>query len=406
MPDTNLKPEKWYLLGAGYAGLSFASRWTSLVKNHSEEGTILPQLTLINAASHSDCTCELYRVLRSGKQEYFHVPKVLNTKIVNFLEGRLFQVDPSKKTFSIRSTEVKSFSYDRLIFAAGAGVVGTKIKGVEDQVKNQSPIAPRVFGLRSNQQVLSLRMALQRVGWTKASKKETFVVVIGGGPTGVELAGEMAALRGKNPKKRIIVIEKSYDPLRGVLGILGNKVLKSQLKKLGVEYFEGGGVSSVDSKFVHIDNGQIIPWNLLVLANGSQVNKDLFSMFSEEIWSQDDRIKVDRSFQIEDSPGHYAIGDLSYYSFLEEADPQTAQVAVQQGFFLAERLFSEFVKSYNAPSVFQKSDWGYLVSLGPKNGAGRLGPVTPVWGKGVDFAKKAAKLRFDAQLKTGWKLSP
>lgn len=416
MATSNLAVERWVVLGGGYAGLAFASRWVHHHKTLVKRLARVPSLYLLNSSAHSDCTCELYRTLRTGHPEVFDIPRIFQGKAVEFCEARAIAIDPKLRLIKARTDKLEEISYDRLIVATGASRMERNLDGLDAILPLLNPLEPRVFQTRTNQQILELRMALQRIRWLpsrNATKleagrkpKESFVVVIGGGATGIEIAGEIAALRGRSSRKRVIVVERHYDALKPVLGRVAHKMLKEQLRGLGIEYFEGAGAQRIDGRHLYLDSGQTIPWDLLVLAQGSVTDKTLFQGFGDR-WSDAGRMPVGRDFQIEDWARHYAIGDLADYTWGGQDLPRTAQVAAQQGVYLADRLYAELLGE-SVIKPFHWQNWGYLVTLGPLRGAGRLGPFSlPVlWGPAVDAAKRGARLRFDAQVSTGLRLSP
>lgn len=406
--------EKWVVLGGGYAGLAFASRWAHHQKKLSSKLSRVPTLHLLSPNAHGDCTCELHRTLRTGKPEIFDIPGLLRRKSVAFKEARVFSIDPKAKRLSLRAEAREDFAYDRLIVASGASRYKSQLPGLDAILQSQNPLESRVFHVRSNQQILELRMALQRLRWISKDKashanasKESFVVIIGGGATGVELAGEIAAFRGRNPLKRVIVVEQQYDPLKKALGSIAYKVLREQMKTLSIEYFEGAGANHIDAQHLFLENGQLIPWDLLIIAQGSSPDRGLFDAFGD-VWSPGQRIRVARDFQIEDWPEHYAIGDVAEYGWGDQSLPHTAQIASQQGVYLADRLAGDLLGEEIVPSVFRWKNWGYLISLGAMHGAGRLGSYSlPVlWGPAVDVAKRGARIRFDTQVASGLRLSP
>ncbi len=402
------KSEKWVVLGGGYGGLAFASRWSHHQKELTKKLSVVPHVQLISSSAHSDCTCELYRALRNGAPEVFDIPRLLRGKSIKFKEARVFGIDPRAKVLRLRSEVREDLAYDRLILATGAGRLQQKLLGLDELVGGQNPLEPRIFHARSNKQISELRMALTRIQWSsKTNKKEQFIVVIGGGATGVEVAGEIAAMRGRRPTKRVIIVESNYDPLKSALGPFAHKILREQMKRVKIEYFEGSRANRVDGKHLYLENGQMIPWDLLVVAQGSVPDTQLFEEFGD-VWTDSQQIRVARDFHIEDWTSHYALGDLAHYEWAEQKLPKTAQVAAQQGFYLADRLASELLGEAVAAPVFRWQNWGYLVSLGPIYGAGKLGPLSlPVlWGPTVDLAKRGARFRFDAQVFSGLKLSP
>lgn len=396
-----LKAKKWVVIGAGYGGLAFAARWSFHYKSLSQSLRSVPSLYLINPSLQSDCTCELYKTLRTGRPQYFSLKEIFKNRQVQLKESRVIKIHPSEKILSLRGEQREEFKYDRLIVSTGVSKLPGVIEGIDEVMSLANPLEPRIFGTATNQQLLELRMALSRLKWMQSGpakpSSETFVVVVGGGATGVEIAGELANLRSRDRSKRVIVVEKSYDPLQKSLGFGAYKMLRNQMKSLNIEYFEGSGVTRADSKHLYLDNGQVIPWDLLVVTHRRSKVDSGQGLFEEFGSSQKDDsvLRVNRDFQIADWPDHYAIGDLAAFENLKGSLPKTAQVASQQGFYLADRMAAE-LRGEPVPE-FKWQDWGYLVSLGPGKGAGRLGPTTIpfLWGPTLDLAKQAAQKRFE-----------
>jgi NADH dehydrogenase len=270
---------------------------------------------------------------------------------------------------------------------------------------------------RNNMQVQSLRMALRRLDWgpdnVATHNRDAFVVVLGAGTTGIEVAGELAALRGRNPRMRVVLVDGKSDLLPG-FSPFSKRLLKREFKRLQIESVLGSPAVRVTEHEVQIENGQIIPWNLLILCTGSRVNNRFMDPFG--VAASPLGLRVKKDFQIEGFRDHYAIGDIAHAplggSKTTRILPKLAQFAVQEGRYVA-RLLSDQIQSgfaYGKGSEpFGVKDWGYLVSLGPTSGIGRLGPefksplvraFSPfVVGPVVDQLKQAARLRYLSELK-------
>jgi len=197
-------------------------------------------------------------------------------------------------------------------------------------------------------------------------KRLSSVVIAGGGPTGVELAGMMAEMGSH-------IIKKDYPEAKSGLGkiylvdglqtLLAPMSDKSQaeaikvLKNLGVEIMLGKLVQNYDGKSVSLSDGTEIEASTLIWASG---------VIAREVpgLCKGRRILVDAFNQVEGLKGVYAIGDqclqLSDASF-SNGHPQLAQVAIQQGDLLGENLSA--VDKAKPMKAFKYNDKGSMAII-------------------------------------------
>jgi NADH dehydrogenase len=199
------------------------------------------------------------------------------------------------------------------------------------------------------------------------------VVIVGGGPTGVELAGAMAELRNNvlptdYPElnfhnMKVVLIEGGPELLAPMSPEAKSHALK-YLQELGVEVMLNTLVKDYNGQIVTLNNDIFLETQTLLWAAGIKPNR-LEGLLPEH-YAPNGRIYVDSYSQIIDCPGVYALGDVSL--LIEEkypkGHPQVAQVALQQ----AENLASNLLDSQNGKAMkpFHYKDLGSMATVGKK----------------------------------------
>jgi NADH dehydrogenase FAD-containing subunit len=401
------------IAGAGYAGLPCALRLASLAKRKGLEGRV--RIALVNPEPRQELTCELYRTLRSGQNAFLPFTNMARRLGVQFIEGRVAGIDPAAGKLRVRGEGHGEWAYDHLVIACGRKAAPPEIEGLKEFLENESTFEKRVFPFRNNAQVRALRLALQRLGWAKDARfqKDVFVVVMGAGSTGLEVAAEIAALRGRQRAARVILLDEKKSLLNGFSPI-AQKMLKKDLKRLGIETVLGSKAAIMNASEIRLENGQEIPWDLLVLCTGSRPSSSFTGPFSEAF--VDGGLLTSSRFEISGYNNHWVVGDLARMQlktapFANAAYlARNAQFAVQSGQYLADHLARALgAKLPPLTHDFEPTDLGYLVSLGPGNGYARLGPQSSsrlgrlaspfLRGPIVDQLKKAARTRYLLRLR-------
>jgi NADH dehydrogenase len=172
-------------------------------------------------------------------------------------------------------------------------------------------------------------------------------VIVGGGPTGVEISGTLAEMRRSVlpkdypeldfQKMHIYLLEAGSKLLNGMTSRSSGKATE-YLEKLGVKIRLNAQVSDYDGKMVFIHNGNSIPANTLVWAAG--VTGEIIPGLPEDAFMRGNRLKVDRFSKVEGCEGIYALGDIAFMNedAYPDGHPQMAQPAIQQALLLAGNL--------------------------------------------------------------------
>ncbi len=266
-------------------------------------------------------------------------------------------------------TVVGEFLYDILVIATGAD---TNFFGNQQMIDNAFPMKSTVEALQIRHRLIQNFEDALLVKDEKELERLMTIVLVGGGPTGVEMSGAIADMRR-------FVLPKDYPELdfnkmkiyllEGSPKTLGNMSEKSSedscgyLKKLGVIVINNTVVSSYDGKTVTMKNGDAIDASLVIWAAGIKgnvpegINKDLIV--------KGNRIKVDRMNKVLGFENIYAVGDVASMETEKypNGHPQVASVAIQQGDVLAKNLIRKEMKSPHVEE-FEYHDKGTMATVG------------------------------------------
>jgi NADH dehydrogenase len=267
---------------------------------------------------------------------------------------------------SVSFAEMPPMTYDYLVLALGAGV---NFFGVEGAAEN-------AFPLYTVQDAIALRQHLLR-RWQAADRDPALardgalnVVVVGGGPTGVESAGALAELYRSNLAKDYPSLEQ--EPARIVLVEAGDALLsmfkkdirsytKRALEQRTVEIVLGETVASISPTQVTLASGTVIPAHTVVWGAGLQASPVVHSLGVE--LQRGARVAVGPDLRVEGHPEVFAVGDLaSITDEHAEALPQLGSVALQAGEHAGETIAR--LLAGDEPEPFAYHDKGTMATIG------------------------------------------
>jgi NADH dehydrogenase len=197
------------------------------------------------------------------------------------------------------------------------------------------------------------------------------IVVVGGGPTGVELSGALAEIkRDILPKDypgidfsrlQIFLLEGSPHTL-GTMSDLAQRASEKYLKNLGVILKTGVFVQNYDGDKLTLSNGEVLKSKNVIWAAG--VTGNMIQGLSSEVITNSNRLKVDRMNKVKGYKNIYAIGDIAYMETPKypKGHPQVANVAINQGKNLA-RNFKSIQKGKNL-TEYEYKDLGSMATVG------------------------------------------
>ncbi len=293
-----------------------------------------------------------------------------NTKV---LMGEVTDIDAEQQKVLLHGEEIP---YDSLIVATG---VSHHYFG-NDQWAEKAP------GLKTVEDALEIRrrifVAFEAAEHeTDPEKRRAFLtfVIVGGGPTGVELAGAMAELAYSTLKHDFRSIDTSETKIILLEGM--DRVLppyppelsvkaKASLERLGVTVQTGAMVTNIENNVVTIRRGEQIeqiPAQTILWAAGMKASRmgEVLANATGAKLDRAGRIIVNPDLSVAECPNIFVLGDLANFPHQYEGGkplPGVAPVAMQQGQYVA-RLIKKRLKGETLPP-FHYSDYGSLAVIG------------------------------------------
>jgi NADH:ubiquinone reductase (H+-translocating) len=358
IPETNQK--RVVIVGAGFGGLVFAQK---LAKQNF-------QIVLIDKNNYHQFQPLFYQVAMAGlepssisfplRKIFQHMPNV-HIRIT-----KVNAVDTSKQSIT---TDLGEISYDYLVLGLGTDTNFFGMQNMMDKAIPMKSVSEAIFlrnrVLQNLEDALTTQDPLEREGLMN-------MVVVGGGPTGVEVSGTLAEMKK-------IILPKDYPELDfnlmkiylfesspEVLEVMSDQASakgKEYLEKLGVIVKNGVRIVDFDGEYAYTSTDEKIRTNNVVWAAGVKANA--ITGFSPEIFGRGGRIKVNEFNQVEGFQNVFALGDLAL--MISDADfpnghPQMAQPAIQQGKLLALN-FTKIINKQN-PKAFKYKDLGSMATIG------------------------------------------
>jgi NADH:ubiquinone reductase (H+-translocating) len=267
----------------------------------------------------------------------------------------------------VQFADLRPLSYDYLVVGLGAEV---NFFGVEGAAQHSFPLYTLADAVRLKDHVLSK--------WEAADKDRGLIddgalniVVVGGGPTGVETAGALAELYSGVFRKdypdiaeeagRIVLVEASPEIFSMFKPDLRNYAVEA-LTKRGVEVTTGEVVESITPERVKLKSGQELNAHTLVWGAGLQGNELVQSLGLE--LERGNRIAVDEHLRIPSNPDVFAVGDIAAItdSKTQQVLPQLGSVALQSGEQAGEAIAR--LVAGKEPKPFKYHDKGTMATIG------------------------------------------
>lgn len=350
--------KKLVIIGGGFAGLQLA-------KNISQSEI---EITIIDRLNHHQFQPLFYQVATSRIEPSsisFPFRKIFQkTKNVQIRMADVFEIDTQNRRLS---TGIGEIEYDILVIATGCK---TNFFGNKEIELNAWPLKTTFESINVRNKIL---LNFEDVfNQTEHNADSLFnIVIVGAGPTGVELAGafaetKMNILPKDYPdydfsKLKIILIEGGQWPL-GNMSEHARTKAAHYLKELGVDLITGTFVTSFDGHLVKLSNGQTIHSRSVIWAAG--VTGNLIPGLSSEVIVGNNRIKVDRYNKVEGYSDIYAIGDIALMTTpnYHKGHPQVANVAINQAKNLARNFMA--ISKGKPLKEYEYKDLGSMATIG------------------------------------------
>ncbi len=346
------------IVGGGFGGLEVA---------RALKDTAV-RITVIDRNNHHLFQPLLYQVATAGLSPADIAAPIRNIlrnqKDVEVIMAEVTGVDKLARRVMMGS---RSISYDYLVLATGA----------RDAYFGHDDWEQYAPGLKTIPQATDIRrrilLAFEQAEATRDQAKRTALltfVLVGGGPTGVEMAGAIAELSHKalaadfrhiDPRMaRIILIEAGPRILASFSEDLSRKSRKA-LERLGVEVREGQRVETIDVEGVVVAGARILASNVIWAAG---VRASPAGEWLGVVTDRAGRVKVLDDCRVPDFPEIFVIGDTMTMDHHGKSLPGVAPVAIQQGHYVAKAIIRRVEQEPGIVGPFHYLDKGNLATVG------------------------------------------
>ncbi len=364
------------IVGGGFAGF--------LLSKHVDHKQY--RVTLVDRKNFHAFPPLFYQIASSGLEPAaicFPFRKELRKlRHVRFRMGEALSIDTQQQ---ILRTNTGDIEYDYLVLATGT----------TNNFFNMPELRERVYTLKSTAEAIRLRneilFSLERAGTCSDPEKRRTLLcftVVGGGPTGVEIAGALGEMKKyilarEYPEidpcdMRVVIVEGANRLLQNMSPEASTKA-KQYLEQLEVEVITGHTMKSFDGTYVDFDNGAQIKCHTLIWTAG--ITGEPLQGIPESSIGRGKRIITDEFNRVKGCENIFAIGDIALLSEKNypNGHPQVAQVAIQQSELLAKNLNEN---RFETP--FRYKDKGSMATIGRNRAVADL-PHIKLYGRPAWF---------------------
>jgi len=358
---------KIIVIGGGFGGLSFLqkarkSKNEFILIDKTNHHLFQPLLYQVATAvlSPADITVPLRNLFK-------------NDKNVKTILSEVKEINKEKKEVTLDNAEV--INYDKLIVSAGSSY---SFFGKNEWSKFAKGLKVINDALDIREKILKAFEKAENEKDEKIRKKYLNFVIVGGGPTGVELAGSIAEIAYKNMTKEfrnfsskdanIYLLEAGDRILPSYSENLAKKSYK-YLIDLGVKVMTKERVENIEEMKV-TTNKQVIDADNIIWAAGNEASPLIKHLDTET--DNEGRALVNQDCSIKEDNEVYVIGDAAnFITASGESLPGIAPVAIQQGRYVAHNIKKNIEKENRKP--FKYSDKGTMATIGRFKAIGVVG---------------------------------
>jgi NADH:quinone reductase (non-electrogenic) len=345
------------ICGAGFGGLS-------AIRGLTRAGF---RVTLVNSHLYSTFQPLLYQVATAGLNPgdvAYPAGGFARRHGAVFRRGELVAIDPASRR--IKLADGRDLGYDYLILATG---ITTAFFGVEGAQEN-------TFGLYTRTDAIALRDHLM-AGFERLSEQDgdLNVTVVGGGATGVELAGTLAELRGTvlaatfpdvDPARVRVRLVEMAPYLLGPFDEKLREYARAQLVDRDVDVRLGARIGEVTANRVRLADGEDLPSDITVWAAGVAAGPGVAGWGLPQ--GKGGRILVGPDLRVQGQDRIFAVGDIAANP--DNPTPQLAQPAIQMGRHAAVQIAR--LENGTATEPFRYHDKGIMATIGRQSAVVQL----------------------------------
>lgn len=370
MMDIRIPPtekKRVVVIGGGFAGLNIVDKIDSR----------LYQVVLIDRNNYHQFPPLLYQVASAGLEPgsiCFPFRKLFHReKDFYFRMAQVERILPQENRIL---TSIGCLDYDYLILATGTTT----------NYFSNSHIERHALPMKDVQEALALRSSLllnleRALDDPSCRERRTLmnVVIVGGGATGVEIAGALAEMKRfvvpkdypELDKRMHVYLIEGTDRLLGVMSESASQHARKYLEQMGVRVLLGRRVNDYRDESVVLDDGETIPTAALIWVSGVTGNHP--QGIPEENIVRGGRIATDLYNRMKGSDNLFVVGDLASMETPQypKGHPQVAQVAIQQGKRVARNL--NRTARGKAMETFVYKDYGTMATVGRNRAVADIG---------------------------------
>ncbi len=361
--STNPSQPRVIIIGAGFGGLYAAKKLAKQPVN----------VLVIDRQNFHLFSPLLYQVATSGLE-----PGEITSPVrgmfrgkpnIEFMLGDVRHIDTQQQTVEVKTNgSTRLEPYDYLIVAAGSR---THYFGMET-------IQRASFGLKTLSDAVVLRnhvlKCFEKAAWTDdPAEREalTTMVVVGGGPTGLETAGAFQELirhvldkeytEGDHPLKGRVILVEMMDHLLDPYPQRLQEAARRQLESLGIEVILGDSVIDATPRQVTLKSGRVIPAYTLIWSAGVKASP-LGAMLGVEL-TRSGQVPIEPTTEVIGLNNVFVVGDLAFLKDkTDQPYPMLIPVAKQQGMLAAKNILRRIADQ--PLKTFKYHDRGIMATIG------------------------------------------
>lgn len=348
------------IIGGGFAGIALAKK----LRNKPV------QVVLLDKHNYHTFQPLLYQVATGGLEAgsiAYPIRKVIHEhKDFYFRLCHVNEIDTKNNKII---ADIGELTFDYLVIATGSK---TNYFGNTEIERNS--IAMKTIPQSLNIRSLILENFEQALLTDDVAERNSLInfVLVGGGPTGVELAGALAEMKNAilqkdypdlDVSKMQINLVQSGDRILNTMSEKSSEAAEKYLQKLGVNVLKNVRVTSYDGRTISTNTDLVLETATLIWTAGVQ-GAMVEGLPASSLMEKVERIKVNEFNQVLGFENIFALGDIALMTSEEypQGHPQVAQPAIQQGKLLAENLSKLLKNEKMKPFIY--NDKGSMATIG------------------------------------------
>lgn len=349
------------ILGGGFGGIQAALSLSKKLQKIEEKNRY--RIIVIDKKEYHTFTPLLYEIATTSEQTAndlrlkhfvtYNLKHVLHSEHILVIQDTVLNINPEKRIVHLKHQDVL---FEYLVIALGAETNYFNIPGLKKYA----------FPIKTFDNAIAIRDEIEE---RTIKQNRVRIVIGGGGPTGVELAGEIKSwgceLTGELHKQCIIDITIIHGGPT-ILHMLNKKTVNKaveRLQKIGVKIITGKRITEVKEKEITIDTNNSLPYDICIWAGGVRATE----------------LKDSFPIQYEKYKNIYAIGDIarSYNSKTGAVTPLMARPAIVQGKIVAKNIIGKIKYGEGAKIYSYKfKNYPYIIPVGGKYAIAKIGYFT------------------------------